>query len=100
MTANRELVSEAMPAQLQLLEPLLHALGYRWSNHYRNPTNLRAIWSVVSLTGRKIGYMGMTAEEAERQVISLAISRLQSVDKRRRELLRAVTDLAILASAE
>ena len=61
---NRSRVSLEMPRELEILEPILHALGYEWSNHYVMQNAPESCWSLVFTENGKAGPVGMTADQS------------------------------------
>lgn len=70
-----------VPITLLVLQPLLDALNYKWSNHYVVPSNPQAKWCLVDKNTGQAGRVGMTEEQAKQQLIEEAAARI--VDARR-----------------
>lgn len=66
----------ATPDTLDLVRPLMDALGCRWSNHYFPPTNPDAKRCVVDRQTGRAGRVGMTESQAVQEVIYQAAGRI------------------------
>jgi len=87
-----------MPRELEILEPILHALGYEWSNHYVMQNAPESCWSLVFTENGKAGPVGMTADEAAKYVAGLAAVRIERYQEGRvkaMESLRALSEEVI-----
>jgi hypothetical protein len=79
-----------LPRELEILEPILHALGYEWSNHYVMQNAPQCCWSLVFSENGKAGPVGMTADEAVKYAVDLAATR---IERYQRQSVKAVETL-------
>jgi hypothetical protein len=80
-----------IPVELKELEPLLNALGYKWSTHYRADEN--RIWCLVSISSGKAGRVGMTIEQAKEHVIGMACLRISKIETEKRQVYLSLKSL-------
>ena len=82
-----------LPKSLAMLEPLLETMGYRWSNHYINPSTPNDCWAVINTSSNHAGQVGMDEYTAIDCVIRMAITRLNSKQKQTEALKTTLTEV-------
>lgn len=85
------MITRPVPPTLRVLQPLLQHYGYELSNHISIPVGSEHCWSIVKKG--KAGRACMTAEEAEKEVVSLLLRKMKEQDERWRTLQESLAAL-------